>query len=160
MNYSMSTEWAYIIDANRDVIIGQWLDRSLALFPEKMGYDTPVADALAEALGTLLTGLGKEDQRFMDALDDITRILAVQNFPPSRAISIFFELKAMFREIMKRSNVAESLTQKVQTEFSSRIDELVLQAFDSYMQHREKIAQLKVEEGSRRMFMALRRAEA
>lgn len=160
MNYSMSTEWAFIIDANRDVIIGQWLDRSLALFPEKMGYDTPVADALAEALGTLLTGLGKEDQRFMDALDDITRILAVQNFPPSRAISIFFELKAMFREIMKRSNVAESLTQKVQTEFSSRIDELVLQAFDSYMQHREKIAQLKVEEGSRWMFMALRRAEA
>ncbi|NTV05421.1 MAG: hypothetical protein HGA59_02800 [Chlorobiaceae bacterium] len=156
----MSTEWAYIIDANRDVIIGQWLDCSLALFPEKMGYDTPVADALAEALGTLLTGLGKEDQRFMDALDDITRILAVQNFPPSRAISIFFEPKAMFREIMKRSNVAESLTQKVQTEFSSRIDELVLQAFDSYMQHREKIAQLKVEEGSRRMFMALRRAEA
>jgi len=160
MNNSMSKEWAYILHANRDVILEQWLERSLALFPEKMGYDTPVAEVLADALGKLLSGLGEENQRFRDALDDVTRILAVQSFPPSRAISIFFEPKTMLREMMMKPALAERLTQEVQSAFSSRIDDLVLQAFDSYMQHREKIAQLKVEEGSRRMFMALRRAEA
>jgi hypothetical protein len=160
MNYSMSTEWAYLLHANRDVILEQWLERSLGLFPEKMGYDTPVAEALAEALGKVITGLEEGNQRFRDALDDVTRILAVQNFPPSRAISIFFEPKIILREMMMKPTMAERLTQEVQNTFSLRIDELVLQAFDSYMQHREKIAQLKVEEGSRRMFMALRRAEA
>jgi hypothetical protein len=36
----------------------------------------------------------------------------------------------------------------------------VLQAFDCFMKHRETIYQLKVDEGRRRMHMALRRVEA
>ena len=159
MNNSMSKEWAYILHANRELILEQWLERSLALFPEKMGYATPVAEALAEALGKLLSGLEEETQCFRAALDDVTRLLAVQDFPPSRAISIFFEPKTMFREMMMNPS-HEGSRLEVQSAFSSRIDELVLQAVDSYMQHREKIAQLKVEEGGRRMYMALRRAEA
>lgn len=159
MNNSLSKEWAYMVDASRDVILEQWLERSLALFPEKMGYDTPVAEALAEALGKVLSGLERNSDGFRDALDDVTRILAVQNFLPSKAISIFFEPKKMLCEMMMKPAFAERMTQEVQSSFSLRIDELVLQAFDSYMHHREQIAQLKVEEGSRRMFMALRRAE-
>jgi len=41
-----------------------------------------------------------------------------------------------------------------------RLEGLTLQAFDSYMKHRETICQIKFDEGRRKMHMALRRAEA
>ena len=67
------------------------------------------------------------------------------------------EPKLILRDIMMKTTVADTLMQEA---FNSRLDALTLEAFDSYMRHREKIYQLKVEEGSRRMYMALRRAEA
>jgi len=75
----------------------------------------------------------------------------VQEFPPSKAMTLFFELKTILGELC-----SEAETGLLQ----SRIEELTLKAFDSYMMHREKIYQLKVDESRRRMFMALRRAEA
>jgi hypothetical protein len=156
----MQTKWADIIQANRKIILEQWLERTLALFPAKMGRSTPVAEALSEALERILSGLEKNNDDVPDALNDVTRILAVQEFLPSSAISIFFEPKVILRKMMKKSIVADTLTQEVQDAFNARIDALVLDAFDSYMRHREKIYQLKVEERSRRMHMALRRAEA
>ena len=70
------------------------------------------------------------------------------------------EPKLILRVMMKKSIVADTLAQEVQDSFNARMDALVLQAFDSYMRHREKIYQLKVEEEKRRMHMALRRVEA
>jgi hypothetical protein len=155
----MQTKWANILQANRKNILEQWLDRALALFPATMGPCTPVAAVFSDALERMLTGLETNEHDVLDALHDITRILAVQDFPPSRGMSIFFELKVIMREMMKKSMVAVTLTQEVQEAFNARMDALVLEAFDSYMRHRETIYKLKVEESSRRMFMALRRAE-
>jgi hypothetical protein len=155
----MQTKWANIIQVNRKMILDQWLERSLALFPATMGPRTPVAEVLADALERILSELEKHDGDVPDALNDVTRILAVQEFAPSKAISIFFEPKVILHEMIKKSNVADTLTKEVQEAFHIRIDALVLAAFDSYMRHREKIYQLKVEESSRRMHMALRRAE-
>ncbi len=156
----MKTRWTDLLEANKKAILEQWLDCALALFPEKMGYSTPVAMVLSGALEKILSDFGKSENDCKEALDDVTRILAVQNFPPSKALSIFLEPKLILRDIMMKVNVAGTLTQEVQEAFNSRFDALTLEAFDSYMQHREKIYQLKVEEGSRRMYMALRRAEA
>jgi hypothetical protein len=156
----MNTKLADFLEANGKVILQQWHDAALGLFPEKMGYSTPVAVVLSGALEMILSELGKSDHDCKVAIDDVTRIFAVQNFPPSRALSIFLELKIILRELMMKTTVAEMLTQEVQQALYSRVDTLMLDAFDSYMRHREKLYQLKVEESSRRMYMALRRAEA
>jgi hypothetical protein len=156
----MNTRWTDFLEANKKAILDQWLERSLALFPEKMGYSTPIAMVLSGALEGILFGLGKIEHDCKDSLDDVTRILAVQNIPPSKALSIFLEPKLILRDIMMKITVAGTLTQEVQEAFNSRLDALTLEAFDSYMRHREKIYQLKVEEEKRRMHMALRRAEA
>jgi len=153
----MNTILAKFVEANKKAILEPWLDAALALFPEKMAYSTPVATVLSGALERILSELGKGENNCKEALDDVTRILAVQNIPPSKALSIFLEPKLILRDIMMKITVADPLAQAV---FNARIDALILEAFDSYMQHREKIYQLKVEEGSRRMYMALRRAEA
>ncbi len=153
----MKTRWTDFLEANKKAILERWLDCALALFPEKMGYSTPIAMVLSGALEKILFSLGKSENDCKEALDDVTRILAVQNFLPSKALSIFLEPKLILRDIMMKTNVADTLMQEA---FNSRLDALTLEAFDSYMRHREKIYQLKVEEGSRRMHMALRRAEA
>jgi len=153
----MKRRWIDLLEANKKAILERWLDCALALFPEKMGYSTPIAMVLSGALEKILFSLGKSENDCKEALDDVTRILAVQNFLPSKALSIFLEPKLILRDIMMKTNVADTLMQEA---FNSRLDALTLEAFDSYMRHREKIYQLKVEEGSRRMHMALRRAEA
>jgi len=153
----MNTTLVHFLDANKNAILHQWLDSALALFPERMGSTTPVSEVFLEAFEKVLSVLGDRDNDCRVALDDITRIFAIQPFPPSKALSIFLELKKILRQMMKKSNVADI---SIQEAFFSRIDLLILDAFDSYMSHREKIYQLKVEEGNRRMFMALRRAEA
>ncbi|MEI6638891.1 MAG: hypothetical protein FDX02_00195 [Chlorobium sp.] len=156
----MKTRWLHqLLDAHKEIILQQWLESALGLFPEKMGYTTPVAMELSRALEVILSGLGSGESDYKEALDDVTRILAVQSILPSKALSIFLEPKLMLRDIMLKTTVAGTMTQEVQEAFNSRFDLLTLEAFDSYMQHREKIYQLKVEEGRRRMFMALRRAE-
>jgi len=153
----MKRRWTDFLEVNKKAILQQWLDCALALFPEKMGYSTPIAMVLSGALEKILFSLGKSENDCKEALDDVTRILAVQNFLPSKALSIFLEPKLILRDIMMKTKVADTLMQDA---FNSRLDELTLEAFDSYMRHREKIYQLKVEEGSRRMYMALRRGEA
>ncbi len=153
----MKRRWKDFLEVNKKAILERWLDCALALFPEKMGYSTPIAMVLSGALEKILFSLGKSENDCKEALDDVTRILAVQNFLPSKALSIFLEPKLILRDIMMKTNVADTLMQEA---FNSRLDALTLEAFDSYMRHREKIYQLKVEEGSRRMYMALRRAEA
>ena len=153
----MKRRWTDFLEVNKKAILERWLDCALALFPEKMGYSTPIAMVLSGALEKILFSLGKSENDCKEALDDVTRILAVQNFLPSKALSIFLEPKLILRDIMMKTNVADTLMQEA---FNSRLDALTLEAFDSYMRHREKIYQLKVEEGSRRMHMALRRAEA
>ena len=155
--YVMKRGWTEFLEANKKAMLEQLLDCALALFPEKMGYSTPIAMVFSGALEKILSSLGKSENDCKEALDDVTRILAVQNFPPSKALSIFLEPKLILRDIMMKTTVADTLMQEA---FNSRLDALTLEAFDSYMRHREKIYQLKVEEGSRRMYMALRRAEA
>ena len=155
----MKTTWANFLNAHKANILEQWLKRALALFPEKMENTTPVAVVFSGALEGIVSGLCKNNNDYRLALDDMTRILAVQSALPSKALSIFLDPKLFLRDMMMKTTVADALTLEEQEAFHSRLDALTLEAFDSYMQHREKIYQLKVEEGRRRMFMALRRAE-
>ena len=160
IQYAMLTRWANFLEVNKGALLEQWLDCALALFPEKMEYSTPVAMMLSRSLEAILSGLGESGKGCQQDLDDVTRILAVQSIPPSKALSIFFELKLILRSIMMKTSVAERLSGEALEACFARLDSLTLEAFDSYMQHREKLYQLKVEEGRRRMFMALRGAEA
>ena len=83
--------------------------------------------------------------RVATSLDDINKVRAVQTFSPRQAIAIIFLLKEAIRaelegEIREKRGFEELL------KFESRIDELALYAFDSYMGCREKIYQVKVDE--------------
>lgn len=151
----MNKECIRLIRENRSKVFERWQESVLAFFPEKMHIDTPLAQALSEVLGEVLDALGESPETLNEALNKLLRILAVQSFPPSRAMSLFFELKSILREI-----APGDVKQKHWDELQTGIEHLTLEAFDSYMVHREKIYQLKVEESKRQTFMMSRRAEA
>ena len=144
-----------MIEEHRSKVLERWQESVLAFFPEKMHAGTPLAQALSDVLGEVLDALGGTPETLREALNKISRILAVQKFPPSRAMSLFFELKSILRDI-----APGELKQKHWDEFQTGVEHLTLEAFDSYMVHREKIYQLKVEESKRQTFMMSRRAKA
>ena len=151
----MNKECIRLIRKNRPLVLERWREGVLAFFPQKMHMGTPLAEALSEALAEVLDALGESPERLSEALKRVSRILAVQNFPPSRAMSLFFELKSVLREI-----AFGKVKQKQWDEFQTGMEHLTLEAFDSYMVHREKIYQLKIEESKRQTFMMSRRTKA
>ena len=151
----MNKESIRLIEEHRSKVLERWQESVLASFPEKMHAGTPLAQALSDVLGQVLDALGGTPEALREALNKISRILAVQKYPPSRAMSLFFELKSILRDIAPRK-----LKQKHWDEFQTGVEHLTLEAFDSYMVHREKIYQLKVEESKRQTFMMSRRAKA
>ncbi len=156
----MNKECVRLIRENRQAVLERWHESVLSFFPEKMHSATPIAQVLAEGLGEILDSFESSPGALRDALDRVSRILAVQKFPPSRAMSLFFELKTILREIAPAFFDKRQLRQKHWEEFQAGMENLTLEAFDSYMAHREQIYQLKVEESKRQTFMMRRRAKA
>ena len=141
----------------RDAIVGEWLARTLRSYPlhtarfllqDPDPFRNPVGQALQRGLPALFDELlGTMDAiRVRSSLDSIVRIRAVQDFTPSQAVGFVFLLKEVLRE-----------QGPVPAEFERRIDQLALAAFDLYMECREKIAEIKVDE-ARRAVGAVNRA--
>ncbi|HWR00275.1 MAG TPA: RsbRD N-terminal domain-containing protein [Chlorobaculum sp.] len=146
----MTRAWEQIMTRDRQAILDRWSSSVMAMLPGGLNHGSLVASAIAEELGGLLDAVSDSGKSASEPIVRITRILAVQEIPPSKALSILFGLRGM----------VEGLDPESGERFRDRLEDLTLQAFDSYMKHREAIYQLKVDEGRRRMYMALRRAEA
>ena len=160
LNLDMNKEAVKLIRDNRREVLERWHSHVLSFFPGKMQSATPIAQALDDGLGNILDSFGTTPETLGNALAGVVRILAVQNFPPSRAMSLFFELKSILQKIAPGTSYKRQIKQKDWDEFQTGMEHLTLEAFDSYMAHREKIYQLKVEESKRQTFMMQRGEKA
>jgi hypothetical protein len=147
----MSKAMSRVIQQNRKEILAGWHGKALALFSEKMARGTPIFDLLHEAMGMILDGFEEGGESCTEGLSSFSRIFAIHPFPPSRSMRLFFELQTILMAFVSDDESRDLL--------QTRIKEIMLEACDDFMAHREKIYQLKVEERQRSMFMALRRAE-
>jgi len=82
----------------------------------------------------------------------------VQDFSPSQAIGFIFLLKKAIREVLE-SGIRGKPVLEEWMEFQSRIDQLALLAFDVYMECREKICEIRVNEAKAEREMAFRLLE-
>lgn len=139
----------------RDAILREWLERTLRSYPEQTSvflrgekdpFRNPVGHTLREGLAVLLDEfLGEMDEaRISPALDSIVRIRAVQDFTPSQAVGFLFPLREILREKLPDADLAMR---------ESRLDRLILRAFDLYAECREKIFEIKADEARRRYFL-------
>jgi hypothetical protein len=146
----MTRAWEQTVKENRKALLEQWTTSVMAMLPGGGSHGSLVATAIGEELNALLDAVTDRTMQAAEPIMRITRILAIQDIPPSKSLSILFMLKAMIEE----------LPGECDHPCRDRLEELTLQAFDSYMKHRETICQIKYDEGRRKMHMALRRAEA
>jgi len=150
---------ATVAAQSKEVIASLWLQRVLSSYPgqsadflakESDPFRNPVGSTIRRTIGILLDQvlLGVDRNCYAEPLDPLMQIWAVQGLAPSQVIGTLFQLKDILRPHVDRTD-RELL--------DSRIDELALVAFDSYVKHRERTFQAKANEVRRRVSVVERR---
>ncbi len=132
----------------REPILEQWIARTIQLYPratvpflsrEDDPFRNPVGHTLRESLTILYEQLqgNMESCHITPALDAIIRIRAVQDLTASQAVGFVYLLKPILRELAPGHD---------QVRFADRVDQLALMAFDKYMQCREQLVAIRLNE--------------
>jgi len=114
---------------------------------EKDRFANPVGYTISQEIEALYDELLQEmnSDKLAVCLDNIIRIRVVQDFSPSQTIAFIFLLKKAIREELA-SEIAENRVFEELLKFESKIDKLVLFALDIYMECREKVYEIRVNE--------------
>jgi hypothetical protein len=158
-----------LLKKNQAIILKRWFDLILETYPahtadmmkkDKNQFTNPVGSILSREIDVLLGNLceGGQEERCKASLDSILRIRAVQDFSPSKAVKFIFLMKRAIGETLKDEICKESIMEEW-LEFQSRIDNLALHAFDIYMDCREKICEIRVNQARAEKETAFRMME-
>lgn len=151
---------------NQDAIVGRWLDHVLATYGadssamfkrQKDPFANPVGHSLRVGtqgiFETLLGGMdhGKIDiEKIRQYLHEIVKIRAVQKFSASEAVGFIFHLKEAVRAELVEAAGDPRFSDEL-AQFDRRIDRVALAAFDLFVQYREQVYELRVNEIKRRV---------
>jgi hypothetical protein len=154
----------------KSALLERWFDAVLETYPDDSAaflknknrqFANPVGHTISRSLEDLLDELLSAEEmnvgKVSSLLEGIVRIRAVQDVTPSRSLVFMFRLKDLLREELGRSPRNEPSEDIVVLE--SRIDEMVLIAFDLFMKCREKIYDLKANELRNMTFRLLQQAK-
>jgi hypothetical protein len=134
-------------------------DTSKLLKSDKDQFLNPVGNTVKRGINLLydllLNGADRDD--FVSPLENIVKIRAVQDFPPSQGIGFVFFLKRAISEELKNELESEGLQEEFRT-FESRVDEMALIAFDIYMECLKRLYEVRASEVKSRTYMLLRQA--
>ncbi|MDH3392461.1 MAG: RsbRD N-terminal domain-containing protein [Desulfobulbaceae bacterium] len=138
----------------------RWIDRVIATYPEGGGaaikkqtdrFANPLGYNIRHALSSTykhFCGTADLDQALV-AIEDLVRVRAVQEFTPAEAVSFLFFLKEAVREENSNKKENEALGFVEWLDFEQRIDAIALQVFDMYMDNRERIFKVRINEMKR-----------
>jgi len=155
---------------NKSSILKKWFNSILDTYPaetanmlkkEKNQFANPVGSTIYQGMDGLYQELikGIDPETISPFLDRIIRIRAIQDFSPSRAIAFVFTLKDLVRAQMEGADTRQdALSTSDMALFETRIDQLALIAFDIYMQCREQLYEIRVDEVKNRSHRLLQRA--
>lgn len=152
-----------LLTKKRDRIVDKWIQSVRESYPsetveffrhQRNRFANPLGASISETMGPLFDELlnGNNPQNISSLLDNIVRIRAVQDFPPSGAVAVVFLLKKVIRDEMRKDIDKDGLFEDL-LEFESRIDYCVLLAFDVYMKCRETIWENKLDDFKKRPFV-------
>ena len=139
---------------HREKIVNKWVEYTLSTYlssgffiKENDKFANPVGGNIREALGRLFLLLvkGADPKEFLPPLEQIISIRAVQEFTPSQAISPLNAVKHITREVFAADKERSQLVNELY-DFEFAVDLAVLAAFDMYMQYRERLYQVRINE--------------
>lgn len=139
-----------ILQDKRQAIKKRWLDLVLAdyspdtskfLKNKKDQFANPVGHTLTQGLDVLADAIidERDAAEVDDTLEDVIRIRAVQELPPSVGVGF---LQALKRAV--ELEAGQELEPKDLRDFDRRVDAMALRAFDVYMACRAKIFELRI----------------
>jgi hypothetical protein len=157
-----------LLEQRKTAILKKWFALAIETYPsdtakflksQKDPFANPVGRTIYQGLEALLNELlkGIDYEKLVSSLDPIIRIRAIQNFSPSQAIGFIFFLKNVIRESLLKEIVEKEIVNELML-FESKIDEIILIAFNLYIQCKEKVYELKANELKNRTLKAFERA--
>jgi hypothetical protein len=145
----------------KPIITRRWVQSIIESYPHEASnfltfakdrFSNPVGQAISVSVEQIfdeITG-GNDFDKIKSALEDIIKIRAVQDFSPSRAAGFIFSLKRfIIEELEKEFNDSNFFQDYLDVE--QIIDRTTLIAFDLYMEAKEKLFQIRVNEIKSRM---------
>jgi hypothetical protein len=155
-----------ILTQKRGIILKRWLELILDTYPadaanflrlEKDRFKNPVGHAFAGGTEILYDAFlhDNDPDVIAAALDNIIRIMAVQDCTPSQAIAFVFQLKQAIREEAGRTVQGKNLFDALSL-YEAKIDMMALCAFDVYTRCREEVHNIRSSEIKMERDMAMR----
>ena len=163
--------FAELLQKNKDAILRRWLDGVLAAYGEGCSaafrrQKDPMANPVGHSLrvGTrgifevLLDGMdndgmdndGMDNEKISRCLHEVIKIRAVQQFSASGAVGFVFGLKEAVRAELGKMVEDRRFASEL-AELERRIDRIALAAFDIFVQCREQVCELRINEVKRRV---------
>lgn len=158
-----------ILSRKKTAVLERWFHLITETYPaetarflrrEKNRFANPVGHTIYQGIEGIYDELlrGMDPGRVISCLESIAKIRAVQDFSPSRATAFIFLLKKAMREELageireSRMHVEELLN------LESKVDDLALLSFDIYVECRERICEIRINEVKNRTARLLQRA--
>lgn len=137
-------------------IVGKWTERILKTYPEETlkflkgdrnRFSNPVGNIIRNNADNIYDEIisGNNLEKIRLQLEDIIKIRAVQDFTPSNAIGFVYILKKVICEELQEF-VNDKMLLNEFYEINERIDRIALLAFDIYMECKEKVHRLRMNE--------------
>lgn len=158
-----------LLKPRRTEIAQRWFEDALSAYPsrtvdawcrERDPFANPVGHALREGTRTVLDALLDEGgpAAMREGLAETVKIRAIQEMPPSTAVAFVLGLKPVIRAELGPALHDPALRDEL-AEIELGIDQAALEAFDLYVENRERLAELRIGELKRNIPWSVAKAE-
>jgi len=143
-----------LLAEKKKAIVQKWIDQVLDSYgassffkKQKDRFANPIGSTISDGLQKLYAVLVVDGDmtEASKPLEDIIKIRAVQDFSPSKAVSFVYLFKNIVREEVAKEKNLEEISGLLPA-LDARIDTIALVAFDIYMDCRERLHQIRINE--------------
>jgi hypothetical protein len=135
-------------------ILSLWIERTLDSYSSpgffkksKDQFANPVGSNISMGLTSIYELLltSAELSAYVQPLDQVVRIRAVQDFTPAQALAPFLELKWVIKQVFSSDKETQPLLPQLQA-LDCEIDRIALAAFNIYTECREQLYRNRIRE--------------
>lgn len=162
-----------LLQNRKDAIAERWFkdvlsiysdDASAAYKRQKDPFANPVGVSLRTGTREIVEALcdgevlcnGMDPEQVRGRLGEIIKIRSVQQLSASQAVSFVFRLKEIVRRELGAAAGEPPLVSELQ-KLDAQIDQIALAAFDIYVQCREQVCELRINEVKRRVSWVMKK---
>ncbi|BBD09035.1 RsbRD N-terminal domain-containing protein [Desulfovibrio ferrophilus] len=156
-----------LLRENREAVLERWFDLIVKTYPglssmflhKKHRWGNPVGTNIDGAIAGLFDELLKDEagEDLAPLIDTVVRIRTVQDYSPSEAVAILIFIKHVVREQFAKQIDAGEVPVSEVLQFESRVDTMMLVAFDIYTKCRNQLFELRLEDFKRHFSGVLRK---